>query len=168
MNHGSILISITRSDARFRAAVVNGRTPGVLNALSRRSDVDLRHMTALLFSLCPAAHLVTLDAARRAAAGMSEDERREADGGFAERALMLEALLENIRVLTMDAGRFMKAAVRTETLRQLGRLRSNAVQVIKTLLAFDAVGDVCVPAEIEKASGIIRDTAEACGPLLYD
>ena len=81
---------------------------------------------------------------------------------------MLEALLENIRVLTMDAGHFMKAAVRTETLRQLGRLRRNAMLVIRTLLAFDAVGGVCVQAEIEKASGIIRDTAEACSPLLYD
>ncbi|MDY4163707.1 MAG: hypothetical protein SOX97_09020 [Sutterella sp.] len=168
MNHGSILISITRSGDRFRTAVVNGRTPGVLNALSRRPDADLRRMTTLLYGLCPAAHLVTLDAARRAAAGISEDERRKADGGFAERALMLEALLENIRVLTMDAGRFMTAVVRAETLQQLGRLRSRAAAVLQTLLAAQAPGGVPDAAVFDEASRTIRETAEACGPLLYD
>ena len=85
-----------------RASLLNERTLNLLDRLAR-SLGSCREVVPLVFSLCPCAHLVTLDAAERAAAGLAEDERRTVDGCLAERALMLEALLENIRVLALDA-----------------------------------------------------------------
>ncbi|MFR6028051.1 MAG: [NiFe]-hydrogenase assembly chaperone HybE [Sutterella wadsworthensis] len=97
-----------------------------------RSLGSCREVVPLVFSLCPCAHLVTLDAAERAAAGLAEDERRTVDGCLAERALMLEALLENIRVLALDASKLVCVPVQADSLAAYAKARAGFSGVIRT------------------------------------
>ena len=106
-----------------RASLLNERTLNLMDRLAR-SLGSCREVVPLVFSLCPCAHLVTLDAAERAAAGLAEDERRTVDGCLAERALMLEALLENIRVLALDASKLVCVPVQADSLAAYAKARA--------------------------------------------
>ena len=123
---GEILVDVECDNHQRirRATISNERVPGVIDRLALTPGVDLRQTVPLLYSLCPAAHLVTLDAAGRAAAGITEDDRRAVDFGFAERALMFEALLENIRLLVIDSARLLSLEVDPQALTEYAALRA--------------------------------------------
>lgn len=148
-----------------RAALTNERTLKLMDRLAK-STGSCRDVVPLVFSLCPCAHLVTLDATERAAAGFSEDDRREADGGLAERALMLEALLENIRVLAIDASKLVSASVPADALAAYARERARFSDVIRTLQGFDLVTAKVDQGAIDAAHRLIDVVTAACGGLL--
>ncbi len=148
-----------------RASLLNERTLNLMDRLARSSG-SCREVVPLVFSLCPCAHLVTLDAAERAAAGLAEDERRTVDGGLAERALMLEALLENIRVLALDASKLVCVPVPADSLAAYAKARAGFSGVIRTLQGFNLVtGQVDEDALLEAHRLIDRLTADCEGLL---
>ena len=148
-----------------RASLLNERTLNLMDRLAR-SLGSCREVVPLVFSLCPCAHLVTLDAAERAAAGLAEDERRTVDGCLAERALMLEALLENIRVLALDASKLVCVPVQADSLAAYAKARAGFSGVIRTLQGFNLVtGQVDEDALLEAHRLIDRLTADCEGLL---
>lgn len=148
-----------------RASLTNERALKIMDRLAK-SNCSCRDVVPLVFSLCPCAHLVTLDATERAAAGFAEDDRREVDGGLAERALMLEALLENIRVLAIDASKLVSAPAPAESLAAYARERARFSNVIRTLQGFDLVTAKIDQAAIKDAHVLIDEVTAACGRLL--
>ena len=150
-----------------RASLLNERTLNLMDRLAR-SLGSCREVVPLVFSLCPCAHLVTLDAAERAAAGLAEDERRTVDGCLAERALMLEALLENIRVLALDASKLVCVPVQADSLAAYAKARAGFSGVIRTLQGFNLVtGQVDEDALLEAHRLIDRLTADCEGLLRH-
>ena len=148
---GEILVDVQCDNNRRirRASISNERVPGVIERLALTPGVDLRKTVPMLYSVCPAAHLVTLDATERAAAGISEDDRRAVDREFAERALMLESLLENIRLLLIDAARLLGLEVSSQALTDYAALRARFAEVLHTLGSFKMVNHPVDEALIE-------------------
>ena len=148
-----------------RASLLNERTLNLMDRLARSSG-SCREVVPLVFSLCPCAHLVTLDATERAAAGLTEDEHRVVDAGLAERALMLEALLENIRVLAIDASKLVSSPVPAESLAAYARARAKFAAVIRTLQGFDLVTGRADRTAIREAHALIDEVTADCEGLL--
>lgn len=154
---GEILVDVECDNHQRirRATISNERVPGVIDRLALTPGVDLRQTVPLLYSLCPAAHLVTLDAAERAAAGITEDDRRAVDFGFAERALMFEALLENIRLLVIDSARLLSLEVDPQALTEYAALRAQFAGVLHTLGSFKMLTKPVDASAIERGHATI-------------
>lgn len=167
MIEGRILVSITRSGKRFRAATVNGR-PAAPSADLFASLGSQRRRILTFGRYSQVAALAAFDAARRAEMEICDEERREADGGFTERAIMAEALLENLMLLTFKAGDTAKAAVRSEAAQICRQLRSDSGVLYEAVFAFRPEDGVFARAEIAQADRFIEGALRLCGPLLYD
>lgn len=163
---GSISV-IVRPGAPLRVSLENTRPAGLFDRLAKTSGAGLRRLATMVYTLCPVAHLTALDAAQRALGGMSEEERRRLDGGFSERAVMLEALLENARVLSLDADRLAPGAKRDPALlRSLGAWRAKAGEITQALLGFEPLAREPNTAEITSADKLISIIAADIGGFL--
>jgi hypothetical protein len=163
---GSISV-IVRPGSPLRVSLENTRPAGLFDRLAKTAGGSLRRLATMVYTLCPVAHLTVLDAAQRALGGMREDERRKLDGGFSERAVMLEALLENARVLTLDADRLAPGAKPDAALlRSLGAWRGKAAEITQALLDFEPLKRDPNAAQIASADKLISIIAADAGGFL--
>ena len=151
-----------------RMSLTNERRFNLMDSLAKQSNGGCRNAVPEAFRLSPCAHLVALDAAERAAAGITEEDRRVLDGGLAERALMLEALLENVHLLIVDASRLASVTVSADALGMLQTARTRFSGIIKTLLGFNLVTSQVDMEALGAAHDEIDDLAVSCGKILED
>lgn len=129
---GSIVINIGQSDKTINLSVRNTRTTAVANMLSTEPFREkARTYFPLLYGLCPAAHLAAFDAAVARATGSFGSEEFLLQGSLQRKALQLEAILENIRVLSMEAARVMGHTFSKENGKTLGALRAELYDIIQ-------------------------------------
>ena len=102
-----------------------------------------------------------MDIADRAAKGLSEEERRAKDHSLFERAVALEALLENMRVFLTDVPSILSVEPQNEALRALGRLRAQMMVVASLLVASPETAETN-----EKAHRVITQATKDAVALL--
>ena len=165
---GHILVNVSCDAYQgvHRATLSNERVSGVIDRLAKTPGIDLRQTVPVLFTRCPAAHLATLDASDRATAAITEDERREADGGLTERAIMLEALLENLHVFIVEAARLLDEPFRSEPVGDYADLRGRFGPVLHVLGGFRLVTANVDPAAIARGHSLIDELARAADALM--
>lgn len=140
---GHILVDLCeRRCERLTVTVCNTRTARVANELVKpESRQNARRLIGLVYGLCPLAHLNAFDAARGAAKGISVAELRERTLAFGESALMLEALTENLRVMTLEVQTLLPAGPRiTDDItnaKRFGSLRGKVQTLVHVASAMD-------------------------------
>lgn len=140
---GHILVDLcTRRDERLTVTVCNTRSARVAEELVKPATrANARRLIGLVYGLCPLAHLNAFDAARAAALGRTVGELRARTLAFGESALMLEALTENLRVLTLEVQNLLPAGPRvTDNIgnaKRFGALRGRVQTLVHVASAMD-------------------------------
>lgn len=150
------------------ATLVNERASGAFDKTAQAFGDAVRQSILLYYDFAPIAHLTAFDAAKRAACGISEDERREADDGFTERVLTLEALADSLRFMTIDAPQVLGRAPDPTALTRLGELRRGLRPLLQALLAFDLTRNERAEALRLAAERVFADTAKAAAAFLEE
>ena len=134
---GAIHICVgMKPTGRISLSLTNTRTPAAARLIAApENQTRARRLVTLLFGLCPIAQLVAFDTARAAALGCPSPVERT--GRLAELAVVLEAIVETIRVLVADAGRITGIFHSPEAGRRIGRMRAQLSLLTETLLAID-------------------------------
>lgn len=130
---GSIVIAIEHQGDAISLSLRNTRTTAIADMLSSAPFREqARSYFPLLYGLCPAAHLAAFDAAMARANGSFGSEEFLLQGALQRKALQLEAILENIRVLSMEAAKVMGANFSKADGKKLGSLRAELFGIIQS------------------------------------
>ena len=171
---GTVHVDLSpKPGGRAGVVVLNARTNGIARMLaSPEKRAKARRLIPLLYGLCPCAHLASFDAARSRAMGLCDAERRARTGALPERAVLLEAVVENLRVLVMDAGTLAGVRPDATMLRTIGRLRARLGTLIRHVAAADplrpeAIDGPLRAAAAETVSALFEDALEAAGTMLF-
>ena len=142
---GAIHICVgTKPTGRLALALSNTRTAAAAQLLAAPENRSrARRLVTLLFGLCPIAQLVAFDTARAAACGCPAPVERTAR--LAEIAVVLEAIVETIRVFVAEAGQISGIFHTREAGKRIGRLRVRLTGLTETILSLDP----CAPAAPE-------------------
>ena len=134
---GAIHICVgTKPTGRLALALSNTRTTAAAKLLAAPENRSrARRLVTLLFGLCPIAQLVAFDTARAAACGCSAPVERTAR--LAEIAVVLEAIVETIRVFVAEAGQISGIFHTREAGKRIGRLRVRLTGLTETILSLD-------------------------------
>lgn len=133
---GSIAITIGGTPEHLELSLKNTRTraiPKMLASAAFRSTA--RTYFPLLYGLCPAAHLAAFDAASARAHGTYGEDAFLELGGLERQAVALEALIENLRVLSLEAAHVMGMTVPAACGHDLGALRTSLYRTLPLFLA---------------------------------
>lgn len=160
---GAIVVTVSTHEpgAMPTIRIENERPSGLIHNLLKKGVPDIRRTVSVLYGLCPIAHLSAMDIADRAAKGLSEEERRAKDHSLFERAVALEALLENMRVFLTDVPSILSVEPQNEALRALGRLRAQMMVVASLLVASPETAET-----IEKTHRVITQATKDAVALL--
>ena len=172
---GAIHICVgMKPTGRISLSLTNTRTPAAARLIAApENQPRARRLVTLLFGLCPIAQLVAFDTARAAALDCPSPVERT--GRLAELAVVLEAIVETIRVLVADAGRITGILHSPEAGRRIGRMRAQLSLLTETLLAIDPCAHNGSEKTAEQALVEVTKTAEklkrgfdAAGTLLAE
>lgn len=135
---GAIEVTVCAKGGRIALSLTNARTDAAARLIAAPANrAKARRLFTMLYGLCPAAHLACFDAAKARALGRAESVRRAADGGFVEAAILLEGVVETLRVLLMEASHLLGRRLEPEDARTLGALRSGVATLAEHMLAMD-------------------------------
>ena len=128
---------------RLTLSLTNTRTAAPARLLcAPENRGKARRLVTLLFGLCPIAQLVAFDEARAAALGVPGPVVRT--GRLAALGVVLEAIVETIRVLVADAARMAGLQHAPEAGRAIGRMRVELGRIVEVLLSADPSGDAAL------------------------
>lgn len=171
---GTVHIDLSpKPGGRAGVVVLNARTNGIARMLaSPEKRAKARRLIPLLYGLCPCAHLASFDAARARAVGLCDAERRARTGALPERAVLLEAVVENLRVLVMDAGALSGLRPDAAMLRSIGRLRAEVATVLQHMAAMDPLHPEAIDtphrmAATDTVRALFDDAREAAETMLF-
>lgn len=173
---GHILVDLCeRRDERIVVTICNTRTAQVAHQLMQpASRANARRLISLVYGLCPIAHLCAFDAARAAAAGVNMTELRRRTAAFPESALALEAMIENLRVMTLEVEHLLPDAPHVTAdlahAKRLGSLRGRLQTIVHMLGALDPLRTNDPEAWIEAHESIDQaapEIREAFGSMLF-
>ena len=171
---GTVHIDLSpKTGGRAGVVVLNARTNGIARMLaSPEKRAKARRLIPLLYGLCPCAHLASFDAARARAMGLCDAERRARTGALPERAVLLEAVVENLRVLVMDAGALSGIRPDAAMLRTIGRLRAEVATVLQHMAAMDPLCPEAIDtprrmAAADTVRALFEDAREAAETMLF-
>lgn len=162
---GHILVDLCeRRDERLAVTVCNTRTGEIpMNLMKPASRANARRLMSLVYGLCPLAHLNAFDAARAAARGISAGELRDMTEGFSESALVAEALVENLRVMTLSLEQLLPAGPRiaesVETAKRFGALRGKILALVRLAGSLDPLACGALPQDWDDANNLLNDAA---------
>ncbi len=135
---GAIEVTVCAKSGRAALSLTNTRTDAAARLIAAPANrTKARRLFTMLYGLCPVAHLSCFDAAKLSASGTNEAVRRAADGGFVEAAMLLEGLVESLRVLLLEASRLMGLRLEPEDARALGALRTGVATLAEHILAMN-------------------------------
>lgn len=165
METGAILVKIRQSSGKGMPGiqVINERPSGLIHRLQMRGVTDIRKTVSVLYGLCPIAHLCAMDLAERAVKGLSEEDRKRRDGALLERAVALEAVIENLRVFLTDGAMLAGITLDNTALRALGKLRATLMLVLAALVV-----NKNTPETVSHTHELITGAAAECGALFKD
>lgn len=124
-NTSAVLLTVLEKDNRLKVQLTNRRTRGIAQTAEMLGPERTRDILRALLGLCPVAQMSAFDAACKALTDQSTSDGWIKHCNVSQKLVTAEAILETIRVLSMDVQPFtIHGKVSQESLKTIGELRA--------------------------------------------